>query len=401
LRYGDSSVWDLLRSLAERAQPVALVVNRVPQGAWEAIANDIGKRLGAAGLDRVALFQIPELDNTPAVLPASLVEPLRQWLTDHFPIPERQADSPDLRVVLGQLAADAAGLVTAQAVHQASVDLLKTATETQSASAAETAAGAADETPAGAATETQPPAAGAHGAGAPVLIAPSTNSPPEAGQDQINPRLTEAWLDQIGPDGPLANISLTQEITLDRRRQLDSGLAALGRAVSDAVAPGFRDVMTNARAAMVAVWQGEDVPEGTRALLQRRGLDQAELAGDLTGSAGYGLWVEGLATRLRKRSDMATKATQSILTIAGLVSLIQAAVLGAEGPRGLAAGLLGDQAESVIEDGREALREARAGSARLALAVFSDTVRELDRTASETLSWAADRLAYAAKKVDE
>jgi hypothetical protein len=178
-------------------------------------------------------------------------------------------------------------------------------------------------------------------------------------------------------------------------------LAALGRAVADSVMTDFRAAMTEARAAMVSLWQSGDVPEGTRALLERRGLAQAELTEDLAGSAGYGLWVEGLAARLRKTVGPATERAVGALGRPGLVSLTQAAALGAEGPAGLLARLLGDEYQAVMEGARDALREARAGSARLALAVFGDTVREVERTASDTVSWAADRLAYASKKVDE
>ncbi|MDR1187735.1 MAG: hypothetical protein LBK95_09820 [Bifidobacteriaceae bacterium] len=363
LRYGDGTVWDLLRTLAERPQPVALVVNRVPEGAWEAISADIEDRIAKAGLDRVELFEVAEADGQPEVLPESALAPLREWLTSRFPVPDRQPDSPDLRVALGHLATAAADLANAQAVHRASVDLLRTATEAQLAGAAE------------AAGEFEP--------------------------GPVDPRLTEAWLDQIGPDGPLASVDPAQDSSPERRARIGQALAALGRAVSDAVQSGFRDIMTDARAAMASLWQGEDVPEGTRALLQRRGLAEADLAEDLAGSAGYGLWVEGLAARLRKRDDPATRTATEVLTRTGLVSLVQAAVLGAEGPAGLAAQLLGGQYGAVMEDAREALREARAGSIRLALAVFADTVRELERTASGTLSRAADRLAYAAKKVDQ
>ncbi|MDR0593208.1 MAG: hypothetical protein LBG60_08150 [Bifidobacteriaceae bacterium] len=367
LRYGDSLVWDLLQSLTGRPspapEPVALVVGRAPEGAWPVIEEDVRDRLARLDLGRVAVFALPEVAGRPQILQDGPVAPLRRWLEGHFPVPEPPADAPDLRAALAQLAAGAAELAAAQAVHQASVDLLRAATEARLAQAAEAAA---DFTP-----------------------------------GPVGQALAEAWLDQIGPDGPLASIDLAQDGDEDQRRRRTKALAAIGRAVSDAVAPAFRAVMADARTGMVALWQGADVPDGSRALLEQQGLADAALADDLTGSAGYGLWVEGLAARLRKRDHPATRAAAAALGRAGFASLIQAAALGAEGPAGLLGQLLGgDQTAAVQADALEALREARAGAVRLVLAVFADTAAEVDRTASDTLAWAADRLAHAAKKVD-
>ncbi|MDR1442656.1 MAG: hypothetical protein LBJ02_09800 [Bifidobacteriaceae bacterium] len=363
LRYGDSSVWDLLGSLAAGPEPIALVVNRVPEGAWPAISQDIKGRLKQAGLGKVALLQIVQAEGAPDVLPRSAVASVRRWLTARFPIPERPAGCPEVREALSRVAEEAVELANAEAVHQASVELLRGATDAKLAEVAEATA----------------------------LATPSA----------ADSRLAGVWLDQIGPDGPLTDVNLLGEVSEERRERVSRALAALGRAVSDAVQPDFRTIMTDARAAMIGVWQGAGVPEGTRVLLERRGLAEPELGKDLAGSAGYGLWVEGLMARLRERHDAATKAATDALTRTGMVSLVQAAALGAEGPGEFAARLLGDQFEPVLADGHEALRQARASSVRLALAVFTDTVRELERTASGTLSWAASRLAYAAKKVDK
>jgi hypothetical protein len=363
LRYGDSLVWDLLASLADQSEPVALVVNRLPEGVWPVIEADVRERLAKARLERIALFGIPELPGAPETLPPDRVADLRAWLEERFPIPERQADSPDLRVALAGLAAQTAELANAQRVHEASVDLLRSATEARLAQAMEAAAD----------------------------FSPGS---PDA-------RLTEAWLDQLGPDGALSHVEIGQETTPAQRKRWAAGLAALGRAVSDAVGPGFRQTMTDARAAMVSAWQGEDVPEGTRTLLTREGLDQTELTGDLAGSAGYGLWTQAVGARVRKSEDVAVGRAADALGRSGLVSLVQAAALGAEGPADLLGRLARDKAPGLAEGAREDLREARESAVRLALAVFADAVAKVDRTASETVAWAADRLAFAAKQVDQ
>ncbi|MDR2378155.1 MAG: hypothetical protein LBD70_01835, partial [Bifidobacteriaceae bacterium] len=361
LRYGDSMVWDLLASLAAGAEPVALVVNRLPDAAWPAIAADVRRRLAAAGLEDVAVFSLPEVEGSPSALPAELVAEPRQWLRERFPAPERRADAPDLRAALDRLAARAAELAQAQAVHEASVDLLRSATEGLIADAAEAAA------------DFEP--------------------------GPVDSRLTEVWLDQLGPEGPFANVDFDQARDPERRKRWASGSASVGRAVSDAVAADFRRLLADARAAMVSLWQGADVPEGTRALIERRRLAEVGLPEELAGGAGHGLWVEGLKARLRGRRDAATARAVEAFGRSGLVALAQAAALGAEGPAGLLAGLLADQSEALIEDARESLREARAGIVRLALAAFAGAVREVERTASDTLAWSADRLAFAAKKV--
>jgi hypothetical protein len=361
LRYGDSLVWDLLRSLAGRPEPIALVVNRVSEDTGATIEADVKERLANAGLDQIALFTVAEAAGAPETLPAEHVADLRRWLEDQFPIPERLPDGPDLRVAVGRLAEQAAELADAQAVHEASVDLLRSATE---AHLAEAAQAAADFTP----------------------------GPPDPG-------LAQAWLDQLGPHGALSQID--QEITPEQRRRLAAGLAPLSRAVSDAVGPGFRRIMTDARAALASVWQGAEVPEGTRALLVRSGLDNAELGADLGGSAGYGLWTQAVDARLRRSGDQAVRRAAEAFGRPGLVCLAQAAALGLEGPAGFLAGWLGDEGKRLAEGALEDLREVRAGAVRLALAVFVDTVRDVERTASDTLVWAADRLAFAAKQVDQ
>ncbi|MDR0627655.1 MAG: hypothetical protein LBG11_10460, partial [Bifidobacteriaceae bacterium] len=389
LRYGDSVVWDQLLSLTPKTAPVALVVSRVPPEAWETIERDVNQRLIKHGLEHVPVFQISAVEGAaPEMLEESAVAPLRGWLERHFPLAERTADSPDVREVVRDLATRAAALASAQTVHQASVDLLRAASEAMVASAAEAAA------------DFKP-------------------GPPD-------PDLTATWLSLTGPQGPLGHVDLSQEPTADQSARQAAGLAKLGQAVADAVQDSFRQVMTTARAAMVALWQGDQVPEGASALAEKRGLVQAELTAELSGSAGYGLWVEGLTARLRANNGTAAAralgaklppaktrqygtAGQSrnpaggvlpdtLLGRTGLVALIQAAVLGVEGAADLLGRWLGPERDRVLNEGREALREARAGVARLALVLFADAVREVERAASGKLPELADRLAYAANQ---
>lgn len=80
-RYADAVPWEHLRAAAQRHITVAVVLDRVPEGAQSEVEADLRRRLAAAGLGEAPVFTIPEtaLDND-GFLPESCVSPVRQWL---------------------------------------------------------------------------------------------------------------------------------------------------------------------------------------------------------------------------------------------------------------------------------------------------------------------------------
>ncbi|WP_244963408.1 dynamin family protein [Actinomyces trachealis] len=80
-RYADAVPWDHLREAASRDILVAVVLDRVPPGAGQAVEADLRKRLTAAGMAEAPVFQVAEsqLDEQ-GFLPDYLVSPLRTWL---------------------------------------------------------------------------------------------------------------------------------------------------------------------------------------------------------------------------------------------------------------------------------------------------------------------------------
>lgn len=80
-RYADAVVWEHLRAAAARDVVTAVVLDRVPVGADEAVGKDLRRRLDAAGLSSCPVFVIPETRLDPdGFLPDEYVAPLRHWL---------------------------------------------------------------------------------------------------------------------------------------------------------------------------------------------------------------------------------------------------------------------------------------------------------------------------------
>ena len=76
-RYADAVPWDVLRGARARGVPLLVVLNRVPDGAAEAVTRDLRRRLQEAAVvgdtAAVDVVTVPEQDGAGAQLPASLI----------------------------------------------------------------------------------------------------------------------------------------------------------------------------------------------------------------------------------------------------------------------------------------------------------------------------------------
>ena len=80
-RYADAVPWELLHRAAERNITVAVVLNRVPEGAEHEIEEDLQHMLSEAGIAPALLVCIPEQkrDNR-GLLPPAAIDQVRNWL---------------------------------------------------------------------------------------------------------------------------------------------------------------------------------------------------------------------------------------------------------------------------------------------------------------------------------
>jgi energy-coupling factor transporter ATP-binding protein EcfA2 len=79
-RYADAVPWDFLRAAVTRGTAVAVVLDRVPDGATTEVRADLATMLTEQGLGGAPLFVVPETTPYDAMLPAEVIEPLRGWL---------------------------------------------------------------------------------------------------------------------------------------------------------------------------------------------------------------------------------------------------------------------------------------------------------------------------------
>lgn len=80
-RYGDALPWAVLAQAAERGVSMAMVLNRVPPDAVSTVRADLMARQRERGLAAVPLFLITDLGPHQGLLEASVVAPIRRWLT--------------------------------------------------------------------------------------------------------------------------------------------------------------------------------------------------------------------------------------------------------------------------------------------------------------------------------
>lgn len=81
-RYADAVPWSFLRRAARRGVELALVLNRVPEGAATEVATHLGEMLAAEGLGQAPVFVVGEQPLADGRLPAAAVEPIRRWMQD-------------------------------------------------------------------------------------------------------------------------------------------------------------------------------------------------------------------------------------------------------------------------------------------------------------------------------
>src|SRR6185436_6001664 len=81
-RYADAVPWDVLQTAQERGTALAMLLDRVPQGAEDDIAAHLQEMLTAHGLAEAPLFVIPETTLHDGLLPDPVVAPLRGWFSD-------------------------------------------------------------------------------------------------------------------------------------------------------------------------------------------------------------------------------------------------------------------------------------------------------------------------------
>ncbi|MDO5699113.1 MAG: GTPase domain-containing protein [Dermatophilus congolensis] len=80
-RYADAVPWELLRDAVERGTSIAMVLDRVPPGAEDAISEHLAEMLITEGLRHAPVFTISEvpLDEN-GLLPLFQTQPLKEWL---------------------------------------------------------------------------------------------------------------------------------------------------------------------------------------------------------------------------------------------------------------------------------------------------------------------------------
>ncbi|HEX9991798.1 MAG TPA: ABC transporter [Acidimicrobiales bacterium] len=79
-RYADAVPWSFLRTARERSTAMAIVLNRVPDGAGDDVAPHLASMLEAEGLGGVQLFVVDEAGLEDGLLPEPLALPVRRWL---------------------------------------------------------------------------------------------------------------------------------------------------------------------------------------------------------------------------------------------------------------------------------------------------------------------------------
>ncbi|PFG42647.1 50S ribosome-binding GTPase [Isoptericola jiangsuensis] len=80
-RYGDALPWRALSRATERGASVAMVLNRVPKENLPTIRGDLMERLRSHGMTDTPLFVVPDVGPHEGLLDASVVAPVRRWLT--------------------------------------------------------------------------------------------------------------------------------------------------------------------------------------------------------------------------------------------------------------------------------------------------------------------------------
>ncbi len=81
-RYADAVPWDVLQTAAARGTALAMLLDRVPPGAEQEVADHLREMLQANELGEAPLFVVPESALDAGMLPEDVVAPLRTWFQD-------------------------------------------------------------------------------------------------------------------------------------------------------------------------------------------------------------------------------------------------------------------------------------------------------------------------------
>jgi energy-coupling factor transporter ATP-binding protein EcfA2 len=81
-RYADAPVWEILQHARERGASLSVVLSRVPPAHRDEIVAHFDAMLGANGITAGNRFVIPETAVADGMLPAEVLRPVRDWLTD-------------------------------------------------------------------------------------------------------------------------------------------------------------------------------------------------------------------------------------------------------------------------------------------------------------------------------
>ncbi len=79
-RYADAVPWEFLARAQERSTALALVLNRVPEGAHEEVTAHLEAMLTERGLEGTRIFTLGEVELTDELLPPGEADPIREWL---------------------------------------------------------------------------------------------------------------------------------------------------------------------------------------------------------------------------------------------------------------------------------------------------------------------------------
>lgn len=79
-RYADAVPWGFLRTAVARGTAVAVILDRVPDGATDEVRGHLATMLTEHGLGGAPLFVLPETTPYDAMLPDGVVDPIRGWL---------------------------------------------------------------------------------------------------------------------------------------------------------------------------------------------------------------------------------------------------------------------------------------------------------------------------------
>ncbi|MEJ2541765.1 MAG: ABC transporter [Gemmatimonadota bacterium] len=79
-RYADAVPWEFLEQARARSTALALVLNRVPEGAGPEVTRHLEEMLRERGLAGTRVFTIEELEGVEAALPPERVAPIQAWL---------------------------------------------------------------------------------------------------------------------------------------------------------------------------------------------------------------------------------------------------------------------------------------------------------------------------------